>query len=213
MQIIKSFIKLLVFICPFYAGAQSTFLPQGDKGYQLIDRLEIKQQTNTDLNFSTLKPFNRRYIVQEAELLDSIHKASALSPTETSGNHLTLTRVDEYNMNSFLMNNTEWVTGSKESFASRKPILASLYKTKTNLIEVNKKDFFLAINPILQLHAGKESGNSDMIYLNTRGISARGMISRRIGFFTSITDNQERGPKFFQQKVIDLRGGTRSGVL
>ena len=205
MQIIKSFFNLLVFICPFFASAQSVFLPQGDKGYQFVERLEIKQQTNTDLNYSTLKPFNRRYIVQQAEFLDSIHKANVNSITGTESNHPKLTRVDEYNMNSFLMNNTEWVTGSKESFASRKPMLKSLYTTKTNLIEVNKKDFFLAINPILQVHAGKERGNGDMIYLNTRGINARGMIARKIGFFTSITDNQERGPKFFQQKVSDLR--------
>jgi hypothetical protein len=71
MQIIKSFIKLLVFIFPVTALAQSTYLPQGDKGYHFVDRLEIKQQTNTDLNFSTLKPFNRKYIVREVEFLDS----------------------------------------------------------------------------------------------------------------------------------------------
>ena len=54
------------------ATAQSSFLPTGDKAYELIDRLEIKQQTNTDLNFSTLKPYNRKYIVEEVMFLDSI---------------------------------------------------------------------------------------------------------------------------------------------
>ena len=202
MQIIKSFIKLLVFICPVAAGAQSTFLPQGDKGYQFVDRLEIKQQTNTNLNFSTLKPFNRRYIVQQAEFLDSAQKADALTGVESK---LKLTKIDLYNMNSFLMNNTEWVTGSRESFASKKPLLKSLYVTKANLFEINNKDFFLAINPILQLNAGKEKGNDETIYLNTRGVNARGMIGKKIGFYTSITDNQERGPKFFQQKVVQTK--------
>lgn len=205
MQIIKSFINLLVFICPFIAGAQSTFLPQGDKGYHFIDRLEIKLQTNTGLNFSALKPFNRKYIVAQAEFADSIHRANGNSFANVEGNHSRLTKVDEYNMNSFFMNNTEWASGSRKSFASRTPILKSLYTTKANLVEVNKKDFFLAINPILQLHAGKERGNDDLVYLNTRGINARGMIARKVGFFTSITDNQERGPKFFQQRVNDFR--------
>ncbi|MEJ7589587.1 MAG: capsule assembly Wzi family protein [Ferruginibacter sp.] len=205
MQIIKTLLKLFVFICPFFATAQSTFLPQGDKGYQFIDRLEIKQQRNTGLNFSTLKPYNRKYIVAQAGMIDSLNKSGANSLTVAEDDRVKLTRVDEYNMNSFLMNNTEWVTGSKESFVSKRPILKSLYTTKANLIEVNKKDFFLAINPILQVHAGKEQGNDDMIYLNTRGINARGMISKKIGFFTSITDNQERGPKFFQQRVADFR--------
>lgn len=205
MQIIKSFIKLLVFICPFAAMAQSTYLPEGDKGYHFLDRLEIKQQTNTGLNFSSIKPYNRRYIVQQAEFIDSIRKESGNSLVAASANPLKFTRLDEYNMNSFLMNNSEWVTGSKESFASKKPVLKSFYKTKPNLLEVNTKDFFLAINPILQLHAGKQRGYNESIYLNTRGVNVRGMIARKIGFYTSITDNQERGPTFFQQKVIDLR--------
>lgn len=205
MQIIKSLIKLLVFLCPVFAAGQSTFLPEGDKGYHFIDRLEIKQQTNTDINFSTIKPYSRKYIVKEAEFLDSMRKSVVDSPAVTESSRLKLTSLDEYNMNSFLMNNTEWVTGSKESFASRKPILKSLYTTKTNLFEVNTKDFFLAINPILQLVAGKERGNDEMNYLNTRGLSARGMIAKKIGFYTSIADNQERGPKFFEERVNKFR--------
>ncbi len=205
MQIIKSLFKLGVFICPLGAVAQSTFLPQGDKGYHFVDRLEIKQRINTDLNYSSIKPYSRRYIVQQAELIDSLYRSNTALGDAGINNHPRLTSIDEYNMNSFLMNNTEWVTGPKEGFASKKPILKSLYTTKTNLFEVNTKDFFLAINPILQVHGGKERGNDEMIYLNTRGVNVRGRIAKKIGFYTSITDNQERGPKFFTQKVIDYR--------
>jgi hypothetical protein len=210
MQIIKSFIKLLVFICPFFAAAQSTYLPLGDKGYQFVDRLEIKQQTNTDLNYSTLKPFSRRFIVRQAEYLDSIRRASDSMGTELN-THPRLTKTDEYNLNSFLMNNTEWVSGTKEGFMSRKPVLKSFYKTKTNLIEVNSKDFFLAINPMLNIQAGRANGNDDLMFVNSRGLSARGMIAKKIGFYTSITDNQERGPAFFRQRVLDYKGVPGNG--
>lgn len=53
MQIIKSLLKLAVFIFPVAATAQSTYLPQDAKENVFIERLEIKQQKNTDLNFST----------------------------------------------------------------------------------------------------------------------------------------------------------------
>ena len=201
MQIIKSLLKLLVFICPFMATAQSTYLPEGDKGYHFIDRMEIKQQVNTDINFSTIKPYNRKYIVQETEYFDSILRATADSQVDPKNIHPKLTPIDEYNKNSFYMNNSEWVTGSKESFLSKKPFLKSLYVTKTNMFEVNTKDFFLVVNPILQFVVGKESGNANTLYLNTRGINIRGMISKKIGFYSSITDNQESGPSYFQQKV------------
>src|SRR5918993_2556565 len=204
MQIIKSLLKLLVFICPFFAAAQSTYLPQGDKGYHFVDRLEIKAGTNTDINFSTLKPFSRRFIVRQAEYLDSIRSATD-SAGIANGGHPRLTTTDEYNLNSFLMNNTEWVSGSKESFTSRKPILKTFYKDRANMIQVNAKDFFLAVNPMLNLQAGKSNGNDELMFVNSRGISARGMIAKKIGFYTSITDNQERGPTFFQQRVNNFK--------
>ena len=65
---------------------------------------------------------------------------------------LDLTDVDEYNLQSLLMNNSEWVTTPKEDFMSKKPVLKSFYKTKANFFEVNNKDIFLAINPVLQIH-------------------------------------------------------------
>lgn len=203
MQIIKSFFKLFVFVCPFTSFAQSTYLNQGAKEYHFIDRLEIKQQTNTDLNFSTLKPYNRKAIIQQAEFLDSARMGYADSTgvdRYKDWTDMNLSDVDEYNMRSLLMNNSEWVTGSKEGFASRKPVFNSFYKTKANFLEVNSKDFFLALNPVLQIYLGAEKGNDDRIFLNTRGVSVRGLIGKKIGFSSFITDNQERGPVFFQQQ-------------
>jgi hypothetical protein len=196
MQIIKSFFKLVFFVLPVSVSAQSTYLNQGSKEYHFIDRLEIKQQKNSDLNFSTLKPFSRKFIVQQAALYDSLR----------SGNPaLQLTKVDEYNLRSLYMNNSEWFTGNSDDFASKKPVLKTFYKTKSNLFEVNNKDFFLAINPVIQISLGKESDYGERLFLNSRGLTIRGRIAGKIGFSSTITDNQERGPLFFQQQVRNYR--------
>lgn len=209
MQIIKSFIKLFVFICPVAGFAQSTYLNQGSKDYHFIDRLEIKQQTNTDLNFSTLKPYNRKYIIQEASFLDSARFGYIDSTTGmdkfNEWTDLGLTPVDEYNLQSLFMNNSEWYKGPQEEFASRKPILKAFYKTKTNFYEVNTKDFFLAVNPVLQLSFGKEKDNDEALYLNSRGVTLRGMIGKKVGFSAYMTENQERGPSYFKEIVGNLR--------
>jgi hypothetical protein len=208
MQIIKSLTKLFIFICPVFATAQSTYLNPGLKDIHFVERLEIKQQTNTDLNFSTLRPFNRKAIVRQAEFLDS----ARLGYADSTGvdkykewTDLDLTPVDEYNLHSFLMNNTEWVTGPREDFMSRKPILKSFYKTKTNFLEVNNKDLFLALNPVLQFQQGFESGYNKSIFLNSRGVSVRGLIGKKVGFSAFITENQERGPQFYQQQVTKFK--------
>ena len=208
MQIIKSFFKLLVFVCPLGAIAQTTYLNQGAKEYHFTDRLEIKQQTNTDLNFSTLRPFSRKAIIKQAEFLDSArmgYKDSMGVDRYREWSDLNLSAVDEYNLRSLYMNNSEWVTGSREDFKSKKPILKSFYKTKANMLEVNNKDFFLALNPILQIHQAVERGYDEGVFLNTRGVSVRGLIGKKVGFSSFITENQERGPQFFQQRVAEFR--------
>ena len=208
MQIIKSFFKLLVFVCPLGAIAQTTYLNQGAKEYHFTDRLEIKQQTNTDLNFSTLRPFSRKAIIKQAEFLDSArmgYKDSMGVDRYREWSDLNLSAVDEYNLRSLYMNNSEWVTGPRDDFKSKKPILKSFYKTKANMLEVNNKDFFLALNPILQIHQAVERGYDEGVFLNTRGVSVRGLIGKKVGFSSFITENQERGPQFFQQRVAEFR--------
>jgi len=197
MQIIKTVFKLLIFICPVTASAQTTYLQQGDKAYQLLERLEIKAKTNASLNFSNLKYFSRKAMVQEAAAIDSASKTASAD----TKNAQKLTKIDEYNLNSFFMNNMEWYNGDQSGFASKKPIFNTFYKTKTNLLEVNTKDFFLSVNPMLNLSYGKESNNDQNVFLNSRGVTIRGRIANKIGFSTTLTDNQERGPGFFQSWV------------
>lgn len=201
MQIIKSLLKLVIFICPAFATAQTTFIQQGDKAYQLLERLEIKAKTNGNLNFSNLKYFSRKAVMQEALTMDSLDKTKAADAKGASK----LTPIDEYNLQSFYMNNAEWYTGSKESFNSRKPWFNTFYKTKPNFYEVNTKDFFLAVNPMIQFSYGKESNNKENIFFNSRGVTIRGLIAKKIGFSTTLTDNQERGPGFFQSWVNTYR--------
>lgn len=194
MQFIaKSILRLSVLLFPVVSFAQSTYLPQGNKHQPLLDRLEIKLQNNTGLNVSTLKPLSRRLAVQAGEYADSAQKA---------GGNL-LSAVDQYNLRSLLMNNSEWVQGDTTGFASKRPLWNTFYKTKANFLEVNEKDFFLALNPVFQQQQSIESDNTDeRIFLNSKGLAVRGMIAKRLGFSAYFTDNQERGPLFVQQRII-----------
>ena len=191
--IIKTVVPLSFLFFPFLLFSQSTYLPQGNKHQAFLNRLEILLQTNDDLNLATVKPLSRKFAVRVAEYADSVQKAS--------GN--LLTPVDEYNLRSLLMNNSEWVKGDTSDFASKKSIWNIFYKRKANFLEVNEKDFFLAVNPVIQQQQSIESNNSDQrIFLNSKGLTLRGLISNKIGFSFYVTDNQERAPLFVQERII-----------
>ncbi len=74
-----------------------------------------------------------------------------------------LTEIDKYNIDRFLMNNSEWAK-PRESFISKKPIFKHFYKTPANFYEVNNKDFFLAVNPVIQYQQMNEKGNSQNLF-------------------------------------------------
>jgi hypothetical protein len=200
--IIKTIVPSLFLLFPCYLKAQSTYLPQGHKYQPLLNRLEILLQSNNDLNVATSKPLSRKTAVKIAEYADSLHKAGAIR----------LSKVDEHNLQSLLMNNSEWVSGDKSSFASKKSLWNTFYKTKASLLEVDVPDFFLAVNPVIQLHQSVESDNSDRRpFLNSRGGILRGLIANKIGFSVYITDNQERGPLFVQDWITQYNAVPGAG--
>lgn len=195
---------LTVSLLPLVGKAQSTFLPQGSKFEHFLDRMEILQQTDPDLNITTAKPISRRAAVRIAELADSLHK---FYPYDDIYH---LSGVDRQTLASLLMNNTEWVTGNKDSFQSKRPWVNTFYKTKANFYEVNEKDFFLAINPAIQQTQSYETGNKERVFLNSKGLTLRGMIGN-LGFSAYLTDNQERGPGFVMDRIAQYQAVPGAG--
>src|SRR5690606_25179934 len=137
--IIKNLGRSLILLLPCALSAQSVYLSQDHKHRQLLDRLEIKLRSPL-LQVSTVKPFSRQLAVTVAEGADSLAGAIGVP----------LSGVERYGFHQVLMNNSEWVKGDKSTFASRHPLWNTIYRNKANFFEVDEKDFFLAVNPVLQ---------------------------------------------------------------
>ncbi|HVM87759.1 MAG TPA: hypothetical protein VMT76_06190 [Puia sp.] len=185
----------IILFFPLPGIAQSTFLPQGNKFEHFLDRMEILLQTNPSLNITTDKPMSRKLAVETAQLSDSLHH---FYPYDY---FYRLSKIDQYYLHDLLMNNIEWVKGNTDSFNSKKPFLNIFYKHKANLFEVNEKDFFLTLDPVIQETQSYQTNNSERVFLNSKGLTLRGMIANKLGFSAYLTDNQERGPDYFQERV------------
>ena len=186
----------LFLFAAFSMHAQTTYLPQGAKENILLERLEIKLGRDSVLNFSKNKPFSRKQYIGHFSRLDSTVLNSAS---------------DRYNWYSAMVNNLEWASGSRTDYASKKPLGKTFYQTPANFYETYSEDFFLAVNPVLQLNLSKEKDNDQTLFQNTRGISLRGRIANKVGFSAYVTENQERTPLYVQQWEDERRAVPGAG--
>jgi len=177
-------INFFLFFFPGLGIAQFTFMNLGIRENHFMDRMEIKYNKTGHFNFSSTKPFNRKYTFDQIRTIN-----------------LDNNNIDVYNAQKYYSNNAELVDSGINYFKSRRPIFKSFYVSQSHLFEVKTKDFFLTINPVINFQYSHESGNSQTIYYSSRGATIRGMIAQKIGFSSTITDNQERGPLFFQELV------------
>lgn len=188
MQFKKSLLRLALILLPATGWSQTTFLPRGDKQEIILDRLEIKAQRDSVLNFSKTQPRSR-------EAYADVVRAYLDGDSSISN----LTEVDKYYMESLLKNNIEWLPEDQhERYQSKKSIWNTFYKYPAGLYETHSKDFDLVVNPMLNIGLMKETGNDQSLFYNSRGVSFRGRIAKKIGFAGSIADNQERYPAYVQ---------------
>lgn len=172
----------LLFFCAFsLLRAQSADAPLNRDYYHLLDRYEIKSK---GYFHSTLRPYSRKSI---ASLIDSSRSIPGLSAP------------DRNNLQYLANDNWEWSrTGDN---TSRRPLFNALYKNKSALYHVDTEDFTLSVNPVLYLAAGMEKDNDYTPYINTRGVQLRGMIDKKVGFYTFLGENQMAVPLYVRDYV------------
>ena len=179
MQKIKTIFFFLFLLLGHRLFAQTSYTPLGNKEYILLDRIEIKSGLE-GFNASYLKPNNTKLFVNEIELLDSLQR----NKNRVAAN---ITTIDKYNITRYLMAHKEY-TSSTSSFNNK--------KTAFNLIEVNKPNFFMAINPAFQYQYGSESASNQSLYSMSAGLTARGLIAKKVAFNIYATGNKERTPLY-----------------
>jgi hypothetical protein len=194
-----------LFLLPAAGFSQSTFLPQGSPYDHFLDRMQILQQTNPTLNFSSDRPISRGIAVRMAEMADSLNKKYPYDE------YYHLSPVDQTTLRSLLLNNIEWTRMSRDSFASKTPWFNTFYTERANFYEVQENDFFLAVDPVIEETQSIETGNKERVFLNAKGLTLRGMIGGKLGFSAFITDDQERGPTFFQQRALQFKAVPGAG--
>ena len=199
-QIIKTLAVISIFALPLPLLAQSSLFQQGAKDYFLLNRLEIKMQRDSALNFSVLKPYNRKWWV------------GALDRATDSAAGITLSAVDRYNIQRAKLNNREWKGRDSVLPVSKKAIFGSFYQDPANFVGIDEPDFFLSVNPVLQLQAMRDEATDEMLYTNTRGVVVRSQISGKLGMQIFVTENQVKPPVYLRNRIEQFRAVPGAGL-
>jgi hypothetical protein len=181
---IRSFALLLLFINGIFslAQAQSSYAPLNEDYYHWVDRYEIKSGKIRPEIFTGVKPYKRSDI---AAFVDSLHQGDA---------NVFTSKTDQFNYTYLRNDNWEW--SRAETSDAKKPFLKYLYRKKSDLYHVDIEALDLHINPVIYFGLGKDSRIDDLAFINTRGVELRGMIDKKVGFYTYLTDNQAVLPSY-----------------
>jgi len=183
-SMVRFLILFLIALTFVQTHGQSVFLPSGSSDLDFLERLEVKGGRHSRHFHSALKPFERKAAVAFMEHADTALK--------------NLTPIDRQILNMFLQRNPEWTKAPADS--SLRPVLNRFYVFPQDLFRYHNDAFFISINPILELVAEKERGLENLHYINTRGIEVRGMVNRRVGFYTFLATTQGRFPDFVMRQ-------------
>lgn len=168
-------------------NAQSTNATLNEDYYHWIDRYEIKYGRVLPEIFTSVKPYKRDRIIQ---FLDSV---SAKDYVFTSS-------ADQFNYQ--FLKNDSWEWSRSASNDSRKPVLRHSYKKKSDLLFSDLPEFDIHVNPVIYAGIGHDGQAGETLYINSRGLEIRGMIDRKIGFYTFLTDNQARLPLYVRDGML-----------
>lgn len=206
------FLSALVFSV-ITGSAQTTFLPLGSEDYRVLDRIETRSGRFCDSLSVGAKGESRRNAVH---FLEMVKDRNSRGDTAASA----LSSIDKYNLEQMISESGEWTRDQHGAIDSKRPILKTFYKKKYDLINVNTEDFlfdrnfFLVINPVtnntvmMQQNSPAPTGVSNRVLFSSRGAELRGWIAKKVGFYTSITDNQEQYPYY----VYNLVGKKQQAV-
>lgn len=173
--------------CSFPLGmlAQSSYAPLNEDYYHWIDRYEIKTGRIMPQIHTAVKPYKRSAI---AAYVDTLSNQGFFS-----------SKGDQFNVE--YLRNDNWEFSRPDSDESKNPILKAFYRKKSDLYHVDEEAFDLHVNPVLYFGYGNDSRRDDGLIVNTRGIEVRGMVDKKVGFYSYLTDNQAVLPSYVWEQM------------
>lgn len=193
----RLFTLLSFFLFSIGGFSQSAFAPLNTDYYHQIDRFEIKSGQLADKFHSNVKPFTRESVIDLLARVDTSHLVG-------------ISEVDAFNRTYLQNDSWEFLSDSAQKQAdSRNPFYVFLRK-KSDTYSFKNKDFDIHISPIFNFSYGKEGSDftkfdGNNLFINTRGVEIRGMLNKKLGFYSTFSDNQMPMPLYVRNYIMQYK--------
>ena len=152
--------------CTVALNAQNILTEIDHDAHRQYDRLFVLSGGGDSSLHSAIKPYWRYDLVL---LADSAVQYLA----DSRSRHDIQSIWDQNNEFVFSTSPDSVMAGLERYRTSRHPLWKTFYRTPAHFYQVDVKDFYLRVNPILRLSAGYDSGESYTLFYNQRGLSIR----------------------------------------
>jgi hypothetical protein len=198
-------------ICAFSAFAQQQWTENDHDEHHLYQRMLVKSGGDS-LIHPSIRPWLRRDVVKVAlpYAIPGYHSSmdNELAQSLLDANNEFIT--SEYGALLSRYPNRYYVDSTRTFYFPVSPVPSgwhpyrhskyslwnTFFTTPAHFYEIDVKDFYLRVNPLIHVGVGQESVESAAIFINQRGISLRGGIGKGLYFQTSLFDSQARFPNY-----------------
>lgn len=164
------------------ALAAAEILKPIEKPMTELDSIVYKKYNNPEFESHLNIPFSHSYYSQFDDAMNQVG-----SNNHTASKPYTYKEVSKYydlkSINESLQKQTSSWLGRKF--------------WNENMVQIKGEDYWLSLNPIVDLQLGKASDNDASTYVNTRAINFRGGLGKEINFTTTIFESQGRFAGYF----------------
>ncbi|WP_236969188.1 hypothetical protein [Membranihabitans marinus] len=196
-------IRTLILFCLFSTALWSQDSPMrlDRQQYQQLERLWTKYDGGYKI-FPSNRSISRKKISQFI---------ANLPINEMSGHDLNIVdywvkeNPEWFQDSSFLAENMSSLGSSIDYNTSDYGFWQSIYRMPSNFLFINKKDFFLAVNPIIHWKYGQQSDGYAHIFENKKGLDLRAGVDRKIFIYTKIEDLQFSRPGYIENYINTYR--------
>ncbi len=169
--------------------AQGIFLRKNMDYYFQIERLDILSGTISDTLHTALNGMTNKDVTQYLE-------------NYLNQNQESISIMNRSELMKIISKNGEWAESGDGAIPSEYSLFNTFYQKQPNFLHYQNKMATFVLNPIIHYQQTVETGNlKQNLFYNSKGIEARGLLGKRVGFYTIFTDNQERGPLHHQNYI------------